>query len=176
MNTGSKNKMDRRLFLKIKEITVNINNLPVFFGVILGFSAIFAEVVLKFSPPNSYGVCMICHTMDTINWIINKLTGSDFQVQNSSQYLPLLTSFAIIGGGAIAAKKNKEFKFKVVSNIFLKFILGFLIMSFALIAMGCPIRLTLLVTYGDGMALFSFVGLILGVITGTVILKKRHSR
>jgi hypothetical protein len=42
--------------------------------------------------------------------------------------------------------------------------------------MGCPIRLTLLVTYGDGMALFSFIGLLLGIITGSIILKKWNSK
>jgi uncharacterized protein len=168
--------MKRNILLKTLAFLKNINNLPVFFGLFLGISAIFAEVILKFSPPNSYGVCLICHTMDTINWLSNKIFNTNFQIQSPSQYLPLLTSFSILGGGILAAKINKEFRFKVISNIFLKFVLGFFVMSFALIAMGCPIRLTLLVTSGDGMAFFSFIGLILGVVTGSIILKKRYSK
>ena len=168
--------MKSQFFRECKAFVLNINNLPIFFGITLAISAIFAEVVLKFSPPYSYGVCLICHTMDTINWVINKLFNTEFYVQAPSRYLPLLTSFSIIAGAIIASKINKEFKIKVVSNIFLQFIFGFSVMSFALFAMGCHIRLTLLVTYGDGMALFSFIGLLLGIITGSIILKKWNSK
>ena len=160
----------------MNKILAEKNLLPILFGILLGSVAIFAEVMLHFAPPNSYGVCIICHTMDTINWIINKLYSTNFQVQPVSRYLPLVTPFAILIGGFIAAKVHKEFKIKTASNVFLKMILGFIIMSFALISMGCPIRLTLLVTYGDGMALFSFVGLILGTITGSLILKRVYSK
>ena len=49
-------------------------------------------------------------------------------------------------------------------------------MSFALICMGCPIRLTLLVTYGDGMALFSLAGVVAGAVAGSWVLKKVSTR
>jgi len=149
--------------------------LPILFGIFLGVTAICAEFFLKISPPNSYGICIICHTMDTINWIINKIFNTSYIVQPPSLNLPLVTSFAVLAGAIIAAKKNKEFRFKTVSNPIFKFFLGFIVMSFSLVAMGCPIRITLLTTYGDGMAIFSFIGLFIGITLGTLILKKGSS-
>jgi hypothetical protein len=158
------------------ETLLQPTRLPVLFGVYLALVAIIAEAFLTITPPNSYGVCLACHTMDSINWLVNRLFHASFQVQPSSLLVPLVTPFAVLAGGLAAAGVNREFRVKVASNPFLKFLLGFGVMNFALVSMGCPIRLTLLVTYGDGMAIFSLAGVIAGAVTGSWLLKRLYSR
>jgi hypothetical protein len=155
---------------------VDAKRLPALFGIYLALVAIIAEAFLTIAPPNSYGVCLACHALDSINWLINRLFHTRFQVQPSSAQLPLVTPFAVLAGGAIAAWVNREFRFRVVSNLFIKLVLGFAVMSLALISMGCPIRLTLLAAYGDGMAFFSLAGVIVGAAAGSWVLKKAYSR
>jgi hypothetical protein len=150
--------------------------LPVIFGIVLAIVAIGAEAFLSIAPPNSYGVCLVCHTMDSINWVSNRLFHTTFQVQPSSRELPLVTPFAILIGGVIASLIFREWRLKVAGSVLPMFLLGFTVMSIALISMGCPIRLTLLVAYGDGMALFSLVGVIIGAAAGTFVLRRRYRR
>ena len=76
----------------------------------------------------------------------------------------------------MAAILYKEFKvtkanFKV--SYLKMFIVGLLVMNFALILSACPIRTSLRLAHGDIIALAGLICIGIGAIIGTIILERR---
>ena len=165
-------KLNRTFFYKMKSFSIS----PWMAGAIIGFLAASLQYIASMTKPPAYGFCMACHARDLINSIVNPIAGTNLGVAGIVTTIPTLTVIGVLLGSFVAAKIYKEFRIsKPSSNItYLKmFILGLLIMNFALILSACPIRTSLRVAHGDVIA---FVGLLcigIGAIIATIFLEKR---
>ena len=148
---------------------------PVVAGALIGILAASAEGFFGVTPPVAYGICMACHANDLIGWITNNIMyGSHLaiiKISAVSSVYPVLTIVGVVAGSHIAANKHNEthcngrFSAKM-------FILGMLVMVFALMAAACPTRLILRMAYGDIMAIFTFFWMVVGIIVATMILRR----
>ncbi len=78
-------------------------------------------------------------------------------------------------GAFLVACLFREFKATGGSSTLLRFILGVLMMSGALVFLGCPLRMLLRLAGGDLNALVALPGYILGIWVGTLFLKRGYS-
>lgn len=165
-------KSNRTFFNKIKSFSIS----PWMAGAIIGFLAASLQYIASMTKPPAYGFCMACHARDLINGIINPIAGTNLGVAGIVTTIPTLTVIGVLLGSFVAAKIYKEFRIsKPSSNItYLKmFILGLLIMNFALILSACPIRTSLRVAHGDIIALVGLLCIGIGAIIATIFLEKR---
>ena len=145
-------------------------------GAIIGFLAASLQQIASMTKPPAYGFCMACHARDLINSIINPIAGTNLGIAGIVTSIPTLTIIGVLLGSFVAAKIYKEFKVtKAKSNIsYIKmFILGLLVMNFALILSACPIRTSLRVAHGDIIALVGLICIGIGAIIGTIVLEQR---
>ncbi|WP_456471717.1 cytochrome C [Methanocaldococcus sp.] len=147
---------------------------PLVAGLIGGFSAALLQAIFKVFPPPAYGVCIACHTRDLVNWILNKIANLGLGLAPVSKSFPVLTVVGIFIGALIAAIVYKEFKIKETHNPIIGFILGILVINFALLMGGCPIRETLRTAYGDIIALLSLIAMFVGVVVASEVYLKRR--
>ncbi|MGL4666955.1 MAG: YedE family putative selenium transporter, partial [Saezia sp.] len=134
---------------------------------LIGVGTIFALIALflvsQGNPPNM-GVCVACFLRDTAG-------GLQLQTAAPVQYMrPEIFGFAI--GSLIMALAFKEFRPRSGSAPMVRFTLGFLMMLGCLVFLGCPLRLFLRLGAGDLNAAVGFVGLAVGIVIGTLFLKK----
>ncbi|AEF96749.1 cytochrome c [Methanotorris igneus] len=148
---------------------------PLVAGLIGGFSAALLQAFFKVSPPPAYGICIACHTRDLVNWIVNAISGSTLFVAPVSKVFPVLTVVGIFVGAFIAANVHKEFKIKQTHNPIVGFVLGVLVVIFALLMGGCPLRETIRTAYGDVIALISLIAMFAGVIVASEVYLKRNA-
>lgn len=146
------------------------------YGVVAGLAAVAAEVVFRVNQPPAYGICMACHGEDALNWTVNHLLGTHFQVAPISQAAPLLTTVGVLIGAAVAATINGERRWTRLGHPLKSMLLGALIVMCALTVLGCPTRLWLRLAYGDPLAVLAVAALMLGVGAGTTILRWQASR
>lgn len=149
---------------------------PLMAGAIIGFLAASLQKIAAMTKPPAYGFCMACHARDLINSIINPIVGTDLGIASIVNTIPTLTVIGILLGAFAAAIIFKEFHIsKVDSKIsYLKmFILGILVMNFALILSACPIRTSLRVAHGDILAIVGLICIGVGAILGTIVLERR---
>jgi len=163
---------------KIKEIikTKNLRINPWLAGAIIGFLAASLQQLANMTKPPAYGFCMACHGRDMINSVINPIAGTNLGIAGIVTSIPTLTIIGILLGSFVAALVFKEFKvIKAKFNIsYIKmFILGLLVMNFALILSACPIRSSLRVAHGDIIALVGLVCIGIGAILGTIVLERK---
>jgi hypothetical protein len=142
------------------------------YGVAAGLLAVGVQVFLNVKPPQAYGICMACHTRDVVNWLVNHLAGTRWEIAPVSEVFPMLTAFGVLAGAFIAARRNHEFRWLSLGKRLRSFVLGILVVNAAIIALGCPTRLLLLSAYGEPLGLIATVGLVLGIVAGTLLLKK----
>lgn len=142
------------------------------YGVVAGLLAVGVQVFFGVKPPPAYGICMACHPRDMVNWLLNHLAGTHWEMAPVSATVPLLTTIGIVIGASIAAHRNREYRWLSLGKRARSFLLGLLVMNAALIVMGCPTRLLLLSAYGEVMALVGVAGLVIGILCGTWLLKK----
>ena len=157
---------------KIKNFRIN----PWMAGAIIGFLAASLQQIASMIKPPAYGFCMACHARDLINSIINPIAGTNLGVAGIVTSIPTLTIIGVLLGSFVAAIIFKEFKVtKAKFNVsYLKmFILGILVMNFALILSACPIRTSLRVAHGDIIALVGLICIGIGAIIGTIVLERR---
>ncbi|HJJ89155.1 MAG TPA: YeeE/YedE thiosulfate transporter family protein [Methanocorpusculum sp.] len=156
--------------------------IPLIGGVVIGFSAALIQALLfAAGGPPAYGFCVACHSRDLINYIFNILTGSNLFMAPFSKnavvagYLPVLTIIGVLIGASIAAHIYKEFRIKKSSakEYVLYGIGGILFMIFSLCMGACPYRLALRIGYGDLVAIFGLVAIIIGICIGIKIALKR---
>ncbi|ABR54756.1 cytochrome c heme-binding site [Methanococcus vannielii SB] len=146
---------------------------PLKTGLIGGFSAILLEVMFKVSPPPAYGLCVACHTRDLMNWIVNNLLGTNLGMAPVSKFLPVLTVIGLLIGALAGAIIHKDFKIRRTHNLVVGFILGVLVLNFALLMGGCPIRMALRAGYGDLFGLIGLVGIAIGAVVGSEVYLKK---
>ena len=159
---------------RIKTMRIN----PWIAGAIIGFLAASLQKIASMTNPPAYGLCMACHATDLINGVINiaagkKLLGVAGIVEIG--IIPTLTVIGVLFGSFVAAKIYKEFRVtKMVSPLSMlkMFLLGFLVMNFALILSACPIRASLRVAHGDVIALVGLFCIGIGAIIGTILLER----
>lgn len=133
-------------------------------GLIIGF---FGAALVKFGNPANMGFCIACFLRD--------ISGS-LRLHNAGvvQYIrPEIIGIVI--GAFIAALRFKEFKTRGGSEIVLRFLLGAFMMIGALVFLGCPLRGILRLAGGDLSSISGIIGFIVGVLVGTMYLKKGFS-
>jgi hypothetical protein len=154
-------------------------------GGIFGLLGAAGQAFFHVIPPPAYGICIACHMRDLVNWIAAHIypiyglkAGGALIIPGGpvSYNFPLLTIIGILIGAIIAARVNKEFKWKVMRVWWQKplaeFFLGMLVMISALTFGGCPIRTALKTAYLD---ITAFIGLIMigvGVFVGCQVLRR----
>ena len=131
-------------------------------GLCIGLVAVLAQAFLGFTWVGAYGVCTVGHSRDLIRWILDDV----IRLEPAVYVVPLVTTFGIILGSTLSSITNQDFKITHCSQV--KFLtsmmLGFIVITFGLIAGACPTRFFLMITYGDIYGLFGIVGYIIGII------------
>jgi hypothetical protein len=148
-----------------------VNVSPLKAGLVLGFGAALVQAYFKVIPPVAYGVCMVCHPKDFVNWIANNVLGTDWPVSVASSTLPLLTVVGVVLGSLVAAHQHGELHLRPARQQLFYFVNGFLMMNFGLILGSCPIRIVILSAYGNLIAVAGWACVVIGVLLGTVALQ-----
>lgn len=146
------------------------------FGIIAATVAVCVQVFGSFSPPQAYGVCMVCHARDLVNSLFNQFPWYSAAVSTVALKGLILTTVGIFLGAIIMSVLSGEFKLHFVENPLVSFLCGFIVMTAGLVISGCPMRLLLRTAYGDLGAGASIITLVLGIFLGTMILKRRATK
>ena len=133
-------------------------------GAVTGLCAVL--LVLSGNPLNM-GFCIACFLRDIAG-------GLGLHRAAVVQYLrPEIAG--LILGAFITSLTAKEFKVTGGASPLLRFLLGMLMMSGALIFLGCPLRMILRLAGGDWNALVALPGYVAGVWAGVFFLKKGYT-
>lgn len=143
-------------------------------GIIIAATAVVAQAVFAFSPPQAYGICLVCHARDLLSQLGRLVFNQPFALSEIARNGPVLTVVGILAGAFIGAITSKEWKPKWVESKTFSFAIGFVVAVLALIISGCPIRLLLRTGYGELNALLGVIFLILGSVAGTYLLKRKR--
>jgi len=142
-------------------------------GIVVGVLAVLAGTIGGANPPEAYGFCTTCHGRDLVLGIVQPWLPGTFDLPT---LWPLLTVIGVIVGAWLARRSAHERPSleRIDRRLMaIRIIQGFVVMSFALLAMGCPIRLTV---SAASLAVQGFVGLAgvaLGIWIGVQYLKAR---
>ncbi len=145
-------------------------------GIVAALLAVVAGALFAVRPPDAYGVCMACHARDLVDWTINHLAGTELTVAPASLVVPVLTTVGVFLGAVVGARSNGEFRWRAPERSWRMFLYGSLVMSCALVAGGCSIRLLLRTAAGDSLGLSGFGGLVAGVASATQWIRWRATR
>lgn len=145
-------------------------------GLVLGLGAALVQAYFKVIPPTAYGVCMAGHPKDLFNWLADHLLGTDWGYTMASSSAPLLTVVGVVAGAALASRLHGEFQFRPARQPLLFFISGFLMINFALMLAGCPIRIVLQIAYGSLFGLAGLVMIVAGVAVGIWLIRSAARR
>jgi len=146
---------------------------PLQAGLVAGLSAAVLEAIFKVSPSPAYGVCVACHSRDLINWIVNHTLGTSLGMAPVSKFFPVLTVVGLFIGALIASIVHNDFKLRSTHKLGVSFVLGFLVVNFALLMGGCPIRTSIRTAYGDLFGLIGLLGIFVGVVIGSELYLKK---
>ncbi len=148
-----------------------INVSPFAAGIVLGFGAALVQAYFKVIPPAAYGVCMVCHPKDLVNWIADHLFNLDWGYSVASTNWPILTVVGVVLGALVAAYQHGELRLRPARQPMFNFVNGFLMMNFGLILGSCPIRIVLLSAYGNLIGIAGWACVVIGVVLGTMALR-----
>jgi len=167
--------------IKLPKLKYNFKlsaNLALITGLTMGVLAAAAQGYFGIQPPVGEGVCAVSHPSNLVNWLTNNIFGTDFTMHQIFVTVPVLTSVGFIIGSAIAAIRNKEFKFRrgPVRDNFLAFMFGFIIINLALLWGSCPIRTAVLASYGYIPAIAILFAIVIGVIAACEYIKWKVRR
>ena len=149
---------------------------PWLFGVIAGTIFVLGEVLFKIAPPSAYAFCLSCHTRDLVNTIVNAVFGKNFQTALIARRVIMVTSPGVLLGAFAAARLTGEHRVQTSDQPARFFLIGFAVMIIGLVIFGCPTRIVIRAGYGEFYGLVALVGMFLGILTGTLLLKLRWSR
>ena len=136
----------------------------VLFGAIIGLGA---ALLAYFGNPANMAICIACFIRDIAG-------GLRLHSAAPVQYIrPEI--IGIILGATVTALIRKDFKATAGSSPAIRFVLGFIMMTGALVFLGCSFRMVLRMSAGDINAWFGLIGLVAGAATGTFFLKKGFS-
>ena len=133
-------------------------------GLLVGAAAV---VLAALGNPKNMGFCIACFLRDIAG--ATKL----HQAGVVQYFRPEIVG--IVVGAMLMALVGKEFKPKGGSSPILRFTLGAAVMVGALVFLGCPLRMVILIGGGDLNAVIGLVGFILGILLGTLFLKNGFS-
>jgi hypothetical protein len=142
-------------------------------GIVVGVLAVLAGTIGGANPPEAYGFCTTCRGRDLVLGIVQPWLPGTFDLPT---LWPLLTVIGVIVGAWLARRAAHERPSleRIDRRLMaIRIIQGFVVMSLALLAMGCPIRLTV---SAASLAVQGFVGLAgvaLGIWIGVQYLKAR---
>ena len=142
------------------------------YGIVAGLLAVAVQAFFNVKPPPAYGICMACHTRDMVNWVLNRLAGTHWDIAPVSVAWPLLTTVGVFIGATLAARRNREYRPVSLGQRGRRFIYGVLVMNAAILGLGCPTRLLLLSAYGEVLALVTVAAAAVGIFAGTQLLKR----
>ena len=145
-------------------------------GLVMGLGAALIQAYFNIIPPPAYGICMVCHPKDLVNWIFDHLFGTTWGNVAVSQQVPVLTVIGIVLGAFAAAFRHGEFRLEPAREPIFHFITGFLVINFGLILGSCPIRIIIVSSYGSLIGIVGYTCLIIGVILGSIWLRRRARR
>ena len=120
-----------------------------------------------FGNPANMAICAACFIRDIAGAL--KL----HEAAPVQYFRPEIVGF--VAGAFIIAIVTKEYRSTAGSSPMVRFILGFIMMIGALIFLGCPLRMVIRMAAGDLNAWVGLIGLIAGIATGAVFLKKGFS-
>ncbi|HJJ44073.1 MAG TPA: YeeE/YedE thiosulfate transporter family protein [Methanocorpusculum sp.] len=151
---------------------------PLTAGIIIGFLAALVQALLfPAGGPVAYGFCVACHTRDLIDVTFNNIFGTSLFAAPIALAgaLPVLTIIGVLIGAATAALTYREFRLKKGNaKSYVKHALGgFFFMVCALLMGACPYRIALRIGYGDLIAIFGLIAIIVGVFIGVKIALKK---
>ncbi|MEM3573276.1 MAG: YeeE/YedE thiosulfate transporter family protein [Candidatus Micrarchaeia archaeon] len=143
---------------------------PFFAGILIGLIFALVQAFFGYSWKNVYAYCTVGHSRDLIVW----LTLIFSEPEMAEHIIPLLSTVGVIFGSFVASKLSKEFHLIKLekNNVITMFILGFSAAVFGLIATFCPIRLFMLLSYGDVEVLIGSLGYALGIFLAIKIMRR----
>jgi hypothetical protein len=119
--------------------------------------------------PGNMGLCVACFNRDIVGFFLGKWTN-----QAATAYIrPEI--IGIILGALGAALVTREFRPRGGSATLLRFVLGFIFMSSALVFLGCTVRAWVRLGGGDLTALWGILGIVIGVAVGVVFLRSGYN-
>ncbi len=134
---------------------------PPLTGALIG---VLAPALTRLGNPGNMGVCVACFSRDVAG-------GVGLHRAAAVQYLrPELPGFVL--GALLAAWWFGEFKPRTGSAPLVRFLLGAFAAIGALVFLGCPWRVFLRLSGGDGNALPGLLGLVLGISLGILLLRR----
>ncbi len=150
-------------------------NLVMVTGLVIGILAVAAEAYFKVQPPSAYGICLLGHPRDLTTWVANNVFGANWVSTEAFVVFPAFTVIGVLIGSFIAANRNKELRLRPgpVRNKFFAFMFGFLVVNFGLLWGSCPIRTTVLASYGNFIAVIVLASIIVGVIIASIYVRLR---
>jgi len=133
----------------------------IFTGGIIG---ILGGLLVVLGNPANMGICVACFIRD--------IAGSvGLHRAAVVQYLrPEIIGFIL--GAFLIAKGTGEFNVKGGSSPIIRFVIAIFVMIGALVFLGCPLRMVLRLAGGDLNAIAGIIGFVLGVLAGSLLLKK----
>lgn len=129
-----------------------------------GIIGLLAALLVKFGNPPNMGFCIACFYRDIAGAL-------GLHRAEAVQYIrPEI--LGLILGAFLMAFTNKEFRPTGGSSPLLRFVIGFFVMTGALVFLGCPLRMILRLAGGDLNALIGLIGYIFGIWVGIQFIKK----
>jgi hypothetical protein len=153
-----------------------LTNSVIFAGLVLGVGAAVVQAYFNLVPPLAYGVCMVCHPKELVNWLADHLLSTHWGYSMASVNAPILTVVGVAVGASIAAIQHGEFRLRAAKQPVLYFVFGFLMINFGLILGSCPIRVVLLSVYGSLTGVVGWACVVLGVGLGLLALRWNANR
>jgi hypothetical protein len=146
-------------------------------GVVMAVVAVAAGAFFEVRPPEAYGICMACHGRDLVNWIAGEFTDSArLIVAPASVVFPLLTVVGVLIGARFAAWLSGEHRPRKATQPLRSFLYGVVVMNAGLLAAGCSTRLVLRSAAGDPLGLIGVAAMAVGIVLGTLWLRRRAVR
>ncbi len=142
-------------------------------GMVMGLGAALIQAFFEVIPPPAYGICMVCHPKDLLNWVADHLLGTTWGNVTVSVNAPVMTVVGIVLGAFAAAKQHGEFHLEAAREPLYHFMTGFLVINFGLILGSCPIRIIIVAGYGSLIGIVGFACMIVGVVAGSAWLRWR---
>ncbi len=137
------------------------NWLPILAGLVTGIAAV---VLAWLGNPKNMGFCIACFERDIAGAL-------GLHSAAAVQYFrPEIVG--ILFGSMLMALCRKEFRGRAGSSPALRFGLGAMVMIGALVFLGCPLRMVIRIGGGDLNAVVGLLGFIVGILAGTLFLKK----
>ena len=152
---------------------------PLAAGLLLATLAILAGQFSGLAALEHYGFCTTCHGHDLIVGLGQRLSLLELSALSTPVIWPIFTTVGVVLGAWLSARFNGEMP-RVRRKIGLpllggRFLQGLLAMSFALLAMGCPIRMTVRAADLNLPGAIGLAGVAVGVTIAVLWLKVRAS-